>query len=88
MRASGGPVTKGQAYVVGEDRPELFVPSENGTIIPRVPTATSAPMGMSSMSSIGGAPLIGTLNVHGFDAEQQAKAIMREATWEMRKRAA
>lgn len=37
FRAAGGPVSAGQAYVVGEKRPELFVPSQNGTIIPRVP---------------------------------------------------
>jgi len=37
MRASGGPVTKGQPYIVGEKRPELFVPDQNGTIVPRVP---------------------------------------------------
>lgn len=36
-RASGGPVTKGQTYLVGEKRPELFVPNQNGVIIPRVP---------------------------------------------------
>lgn len=33
-RAKGGPVQKGVPYVVGEERPELFVPDENGTIIP------------------------------------------------------
>ncbi len=38
-RAGGGPVMKGQPYIVGEERPEVFVPGENGTIIPRVPTA-------------------------------------------------
>lgn len=37
-RASGGPVSAGQPYIVGEKRPELFVPSTNGTIIPEVPT--------------------------------------------------
>lgn len=37
-RASGGPVTAGQPYVVGEKRPELFVPRQSGTIIPRVPS--------------------------------------------------
>ena len=36
-RASGGPVTKGHPYIVGEHRPELFVPKQDGTIIPRVP---------------------------------------------------
>jgi hypothetical protein len=36
-RASGGPVYPGQAYIVGEHRPELFVPDVPGTIVPRVP---------------------------------------------------
>ena len=33
-RESGGPVTAGQAYIVGERRPELFIPQTNGTIMP------------------------------------------------------
>lgn len=33
-RASGGPVTSGEPYVVGENGPEFFVPSSSGTIIP------------------------------------------------------
>lgn len=37
LRANGGPVMKGRPYIVGERRPELFVPSQNGTILPRVP---------------------------------------------------
>jgi hypothetical protein len=41
-RAAGGPVRAGQPYVVGEKRPELFVPSTNGTIVPRVPAMASA----------------------------------------------
>ncbi|MGB6079082.1 MAG: tape measure protein [Xanthobacteraceae bacterium] len=41
-RASGGPVTAGQPYIVGEKRPELFVPSQNGMIIPQVPKASRA----------------------------------------------
>ncbi|MGX7681340.1 hypothetical protein ACSMXN_20830 [Jatrophihabitans sp. DSM 45814] len=36
-RAEGGPVIKGQPYVVGEKRAELFVPNVNGTIVPKVP---------------------------------------------------
>jgi hypothetical protein len=31
--ASGGPVTAGSAYVVGEHGPELFLPATSGTII-------------------------------------------------------
>jgi hypothetical protein len=40
-REHGGPVRKGQPYVVGEKRPELFVPDQNGKILPSVPGATS-----------------------------------------------
>ena len=34
MRAEGGPVKKGEPYVVGEKGPELIVPSESGDVIP------------------------------------------------------
>lgn len=37
-RAEGGPVTAGMPYIVGEKRPELFVPNVSGTIVPRVPS--------------------------------------------------
>ena len=33
-RASGGPVTGGNAYIVGEKGQEVFVPNNSGTIIP------------------------------------------------------
>jgi len=33
-RAMGGPVTSGSMYTVGERGPELFVPNENGMIVP------------------------------------------------------
>jgi hypothetical protein len=36
-RARGGSVKKGESYTVGEHRPELFVPDEDGTILPEVP---------------------------------------------------
>jgi hypothetical protein len=37
-REFGGPVSKGRAYIVGERRPELFVPNTNGIIVPQVPS--------------------------------------------------
>ena len=46
FRAEGGPVTAGQAYIVGEKRPELFIPDTNGTILPD----TSALAGASQMN--------------------------------------
>jgi len=33
FREKGGPVTPGKAYVVGEKRPELFIPDEPGRIV-------------------------------------------------------
>jgi hypothetical protein len=33
-RAKGGPTAKGSTYMVGEEGPEIFVPTENGTIVP------------------------------------------------------
>lgn len=43
FRASGGPVSAGQAYIVGERRPELFVPRTSGTILPSVNIGRQAP---------------------------------------------
>ena len=37
--ADGGDVQPGHAYVVGERRPELFVPRSAGTIVPSVPNS-------------------------------------------------
>lgn len=44
-RENGGPVQAGQPYLVGEKRPEVFVPHTSGTIVPQVPQgfATALP---------------------------------------------
>ena len=34
FRRKGGPMQRGQAYVVGENGPELVVPNQSGTVIP------------------------------------------------------
>lgn len=47
-RENGGPVTAGQPYVVGEKRPEVFVPHTSGTIVPSVPQAQSAGFGVAA----------------------------------------
>ncbi|MGA1256883.1 MAG: hypothetical protein ACO3YX_07730, partial [Candidatus Nanopelagicaceae bacterium] len=41
-RATGGPVLANRPYIVGERRPELFVPRVPGTIVPRVPQASGS----------------------------------------------
>lgn len=40
FRADGGDVQPGTAYVVGERRPEVFVPRAPGTILPKLPSRT------------------------------------------------
>jgi len=47
-REFGGPVSKGRAYIVGERRPELFVPNTNGVIIPQVPSMDYSGASVSS----------------------------------------
>ena len=58
-REFGGPVSKGRAYIVGERRPELFVPNTNGVIIPQVPS-----MDYSGASMAAGAMAI-DVNIQG-----------------------
>lgn len=61
-REHGGSVAKGQPYVVGEKRAELFVPDQSGTILPRVPGAAMAAAGAF------GAGLTAALHGAGGDA--------------------
>ena len=41
-RAEGGNVVAGEGYIVGEKRPEFFVPRVSGAILPRVPSSSSS----------------------------------------------
>jgi len=63
-RASGGAVVRGQAYITGERRPEVFVPNTSGTIIPSVNAA------MNRAQQVGGRPVQQsfTVNVNAQDA--------------------
>lgn len=51
-REGGGPVTAGVPYIVGEKRPEVFVPTTSGTIVPSVAAAMSGGGGTSVHFSI------------------------------------
>jgi hypothetical protein len=55
----GGPVSKGRAYIVGERRPELFVPNTNGIIVPQLPS-----MDYSGASMAAGAMAV-DVNIRG-----------------------
>jgi hypothetical protein len=52
FRAMGGPVSAGMAYIVGERRPEVFVPHTNGTIMPAVPSVSTNDAMMQRMMTI------------------------------------
>ena len=43
FREAGGPVSAGKAYVVGEKRAELFIPTTNGVVLPSVGRGRAAP---------------------------------------------
>jgi hypothetical protein len=58
FRARGGPVRAGQPYVVGESRPELFIPGRSGYIDPGTG-------GMSGAGSGGGGAMQGQLTYVG-----------------------
>ena len=64
----GGRVSSGGAYIVGEKRPELFVPDRSGTILPSVP----------SMGSGGGSSSL-TVNFNSVwpPTPEQARSIAR-----------
>lgn len=77
FRAAGGPVTAGVPYVVGERRPELFVPRQSGTILPFVPK------GSSGGGSNDARPIQVTQHVHTNDAGSFRRSKMQIAA-EMR----
>jgi TP901 family phage tail tape measure protein len=77
-RAMGGPVRGGSPYLVGERRPELFVPGMNGAIVPKVARPVTAAALASLLAAplpvaaAGGAPVVinapVTINAAGGDA--------------------
>ena len=73
-RAKGGPVVKGQAYVVGEKRPELFVPNTDGTIVPSLNAKTLNAASSPSVVITGGT-FIGSTRA---DAARWLSDIIRE----------
>ncbi len=55
-RATGGPVSPGRAYMVGEQGPEMFVPLASGTIVPNGPIARDVRVSISVNAPAGAAP--------------------------------
>lgn len=63
-RASGGPVSAGDPYIVGEQGPELFIPQNAGRIVPNGATGGSGSFG-------GGTTIIN--NISAIDAKSVAQ---------------
>ncbi len=73
FRAEGGPVKAGHGYIVGEKRPEVFVPDRDGTIIPSVSKFTGGSMAGRPAGGAGGTL---TVDVRGADSEM-ARLLLR-----------
>lgn len=71
-RETGGPVKKGEAYVVGEKRAEVFVPDRDGQIIPSVEQFQGMAGGGRAAGGGGGLVFnIGTLVVRDAQSPEQ-----------------
>ena len=64
FREKGGPVKAGHPYIVGEKRPELFIPDRSGTILPDTSALNS---GGGSTSTVYNTPV--TVTVQALDAK-------------------
>lgn len=72
FREKGGEVKKGQPYIVGEKRPELFIPDRNGRIEPNLNSLAGGSDGGAS-STIYNTPV--TISVQASDAASFASKI-------------
>ncbi len=88
-RASGGPVAVGQPYIVGEHRPEVFVPTVPGSIVPSVDSYRVMSRRAGGGSAMGGAAA-GVGPVAGKPHREiwvvgdmfSAKALARDQSWD------
>lgn len=76
FREGGGPVSPGKAYVVGEKRPEVFVPNTAGTIIPSIAAGRYQPPTIHQHFSVNAQ---GSVLAAGLIAEMQAIGIRAAA---------
>jgi hypothetical protein len=53
VRQHGGPVFPGRPYIVGEHRPELFIPGQVGYVAPRVPMGGTTVINISPVIQAG-----------------------------------
>lgn len=70
FRASGGPVSSGKSYVVGENGPELFSPSVNGAIL-NAQQVAAASRGRGGVMNI-------NVNVAGANGDQHIISLVQQ----------
>lgn len=85
-RAAGGPVEAGRAYIVGEKRAELFVPNQDGHIVPRVPATT--PIGASTMTQTFNVTVAPGSDVSTLAARRFGQAVLDEIASGLREQTA
>lgn len=71
-RATGGPVTAGTPYWVGEEGPEIVIPSASSTV---VPTDLSMAMANGSQGGNGGGQQITNITIKAMDAKSVVQLI-------------
>ena len=74
-RASGGPVSSGGAYIVGEEGPEMFVPSSSGNIVPNDQLSRVSGGGVSEVHThiyLDGRQIAESVDRHNADRLQRA----------------
>lgn len=74
-RASGGPVSSGGAYIVGEEGPEMFVPSSSGNIVPNDQLSRVSGGGVSEVHThiyLDGRQIAESVDRHSFNKLQRA----------------
>ena len=78
FRADGGDVQAGKAYIVGEKRPELFVPQTSGSIIPKVASGGSGGNNVTiSVSALDGADVMKVLGARKKEIAQMVTSTNR-----------
>ncbi|WP_294346749.1 hypothetical protein [Prosthecochloris sp.] len=84
FREKGGPVSAGQSYIVGERRPELFIPRSDGYITPFVPTAADMSHVVAELRALRNERQSVTLTIDG----QQFRAFLEKNRVKAEKRIA
>jgi lambda family phage tail tape measure protein len=77
--ATGGPVSSGSPYIVGERGPELFVPSNSGAIVPNHRLADS--LGGSQTQTVFNGPYIANMSAIDTQSGIQFLAKNKQAVW-------